>query len=358
MSHTDSASMDDDFSFRRLQSRMVHYLDKHHPQHPSNLSVVVAGGGGTFLSTLAATPGASSLLAEGTITYSRESFADYTINETASARSTATRQDEPVQQYASRVAADRLAKAAYARSRRLTDQRKNIDQNAVDGENSVLVGLSCTSVLRSLDHRPRSGSRAFLSAATGIANRQIHVGVKLSPDTNRTRYEEDVFLAHCLLSMLEFAVGASDFLQVDGVQFHKHDVGKQPTARDPTASLSTSHTKIYGMTKANDKLEVELEVPNAVDDTALDSLHTAANKVLSGNADAVMVVPTTGSASASFEVSESVHLPANSLIVPGSFNVSCSSSPRCSLPTYPLRTCFACPTQFSFSSLLTLGIHP
>lgn len=284
----DESSSGNRFSLSTLQQRIAHYLNNNNSQcYPKpQLAVVIAGGGGSFLSTLAATPGASSILAEGTVTYSRESFLDYIA---------ATHYLEPPDQYASSDAANLLSRAACARTMRL-----NMLQPEPPSSRHW-IGLSCTSVLRSIDQRPKGGSRAFLSVCTANEERTMNVSAKLASDTERTRFDEDVVLGHFLLSMLEFASGWRDVFSLDGVVWDE---------------TNSSLGKAQGTTAVGDRLEVETNISR---DGMLDSLVRAASRILAGTDDVVMLVPSS-SERVSFEVLSSACLPPNSLIFPGSFN--------------------------------------
>jgi nicotinic acid mononucleotide adenylyltransferase len=367
-----------------LHQRIEQYIqrfqqDHHHssanaPQNDRKLCFVFAGGGSTFLSTLAATPGASRVLLEGTVTYSRSSFEDYIrsnynnykqILENGKDQSSSSSSFK----YCSEQAAAILATSASRRAMTLIAQEQppqqeeepsRNDGDSTPGSPSWLLseyipatGVACTSVLKTESRSYRShGSRIFIniqnchradSSHSGSSSNNnkvsnIHLSAVLSQNTERSRFQEDVFVAHCIMSCLEY-------VETDHWTFPR---GNEQIEDNNTALLSLqldernpnsvpSQQPIVLFTPEGDEIRVQVDFHATAD--AEDIIRNATERVATGQESAVLLVPevqypdndtindntTTNSTAASmplfsFVALPTVLLPHNALIVPGSFN--------------------------------------
>jgi len=348
------------FSLENLQRRIASYVENN-TEHHRKICVAIAGGGSTFLSTLAATPGASSALLEGTVTYSRQSFQDFvaTRNDAIETATCLIRKNEDESssfKYCSREAAQLLAQAAYHQASRLTTRNAYLeegDPTTTDWATFVrnpIAGLGCTSVLQSVQARQsfrHKGSRAFVSvvspttlcrdgtSSSSVVELEAHLAA--ASISERSRFEEDVFVAHCVLSCLEYvrdigtgaaATGSSNesSIRLPGVEEHHRE--EVPIAENSTNGRNDS-LSIQGKTEKGDLLQLTISPhpANSVSKTD-DVLRQAAERILSGQDEAVLLLPTAAAAASSspfpggslLEALDAVRLPPNSLVVPGSFN--------------------------------------
>ena len=353
-------------SLTNLQRRVSHLLQQQQQQQlvqqNFKISFAIAGGGGHLLSTLAATPGASSILLEGTIPYSREAFREYIQQK-------GTDIDDSTFKYCSEMAAQRLATAAYHRALHLTTTNAVAEQKSANWTNVLRspMGVASTSVLQSTiyttatsDGSPvrttrrsveRYGSRAFCAIQTS-SGLQIQLQIQLAKmdattmedsttsENRRTRLDEDVLVSHYLLSAIELyhhAKNSDDVVQILGID-----------TEEPSYNINNNMDQlvIQGGTFQGDKVTVKLpasfcvpkisgsdfdEINNttATKSTIMtvdDPLRKAAQRVLSGQDEVVMILlpqgdcNNNGSSSGTIEVMDVTMLPPHSLVVPGSFN--------------------------------------
>lgn len=114
--------------------------------------IAIAGGGGGAISTLAATPGASSVLLEGLVAYDRRSFVEFVGSSNLS----------DVPGICSKEAALAMSNAALRRCFHLTPDI---------GERHKCIGVGCTSALVSA--RPKKGDHrchVALTTANGCSS--------------------------------------------------------------------------------------------------------------------------------------------------------------------------------------------
>lgn len=260
----------EDYSMDNLLNRLKAFQAQH--KNDCRLVATVAGGGGTFMSGLASTPGASAILVEGTLTYDRQSYRNYVNKEI----------DMETFKFCSKEAAQLAAESALTKASRLCafEVSKHDDFPFPLSNFPKCIGVGCASALLSDSKRKNRTSRAYVSVTSPL--RQVNMRVGLAPDGGRSRFEQDIFVAHCILTCLEVAL-------------------------DP-ASESISYT-----TAASDEIEIEVPKPSAQQPSHI--VEEAAQVVLSGTRRMLSLVPTVSGFSSS-----EVYLPPKSLVVPGSFN--------------------------------------
>jgi nicotinic acid mononucleotide adenylyltransferase len=222
----------------------------------SLVCIAIAGGGSHAIATLAATPGASALLLEGTLTYDRRSFHSYVQYVPAS--------EDNKFKYVSSEAAHLLSKMALARALRYRPK-----------ELSQCIGVGSSSALVSKPGRISQGH----IVATHADGRQWECLIKLAPE-KRTRLEEDQLVSRLILESIE---------QVHG--------GVDPVVSDCS----------------DDELK-QLYSPGV---PAEDSVRLGAERVLRGEVPAVLLLPRED---ATFCAMPQAVVPDRSLVFPGSFN--------------------------------------
>lgn len=331
-------------SLESLQRRVTLFVQHFQAQPISpKVSMVIAGGGGHLLSTLAATPGASAILLEGTTPYSRKAFQDFIQREKM------TFKFGPDFKYCSAEAVAALSSAACCRALYLS-------ASEVDGPSSTLasptdrnwtnilrgaIGVAATSVLQSsavtgqnadgssiLSSRrsvEKYGSRVYCAVQTSNGL-QVQLFVKLIrnnlSDTDaiarpRSRFDEDVFVSHCLLTCLQLSQvndyeSAINLLGIASNTFSQHneknDIVIQWMSADGddfTAAFPSSFFKSMNVTSS--ELYIDM------------TLQRAAKRILEKKDEVVMILLPSGFNN-TVEVLHSAKLPSLSLIVPGSFN--------------------------------------
>jgi hypothetical protein len=226
-------------------------------ENKSLVCIAIAGGGSDAIATLAATPGASSLLLEGTLTYDRSSFHSYVQHSP----------DSEGFKYVSSEAAHLLSKAALERALRYRPKQQ-----------SQCVGVGASSALVS---KPDRLSRGHI-VATHADGRKWECFIKLASN-KRTRLEEDELLSRIILESIEQVSGSVDPVQLDSTDDDE---------------LKQWHSPC---------------IPSK------DAVRLGAERVLSGDAPAVLLLPREDGRTF-FATPQAAILPNRSLVFPGSFN--------------------------------------
>lgn len=243
----------------------------------TSVCISIAGGGGHAISTLAATPGASSMLLEGSVNYSRQSYRSY-IGLASHIKGF---------KYSSHEAAKLASEAALKRALKYRTDNLNLMTGC--------VGIGCASSL--VSSASGEGVQGFGHiVATRSDGCQVSLNVTLAGMKgmeNRTRQDEDVFISHLILRSIELVQQAdrlikkSDKTETDVGDYIKEDWG----------------------TILVDQFEEE------------DVASAAAHRILDGNEQAVVLLPTYREGRAvSFQAMKFPAIPKGSLVVPGSFN--------------------------------------
>jgi nicotinic acid mononucleotide adenylyltransferase len=270
-----------DYSLQDLADYSQELINKNLDQEESartSVCLAVAGGGGHAISTLASTPGASSMLLEGTVTYDRKSYLAYVNlpSNTSDFR------------YSSSKAAKLASEAALKRA--LIFRSSNL--RLMNG----CVGIGCASALVS-SSSPDSVKGYGHIVATRADGFQLTLNVTLAgkeDDQCRTRVEEDIFISHLVLRAIERVQQVDD-----GV----------PSEND---------FKTY----AGDAIVEQWQAPNGVNgDQEKDAAIAASNRILAGDAHAVVLLPIyKDGIPTSFRALDCPVVPNGSLVFPGSFN--------------------------------------
>jgi nicotinic acid mononucleotide adenylyltransferase len=362
MSAADPDADSDPFSLQRLFDRCHHFIQTNQNNNNNNntrclLSVAVAGGGSTFLSALASTAGASTLLMQGITTYDRASFRHFT-------GVTPRRYASPESAVPLAHAALRQALVLAATSSSSSSSSSTRNGSTSSGRNTTMtvlnkmaltVGLGCASALQS-----DGNSRAYIAVSLqdGMS---VQYAVTLSP---RSRREQDVAVSHFMLSCLEQAMVLLYDNRIDDISPTNDDkdmtqgtnspaqknqwlVSRGGTSRLSSAVLATTtrallvdhDKKAFFFFDKNDSNNNDDETDDTTDavmhwteettmgDTiqvcirpaAVTSItHEAAELVLSGRQASVLLIP--NQRTTSYTRLATTVLPPNCIIFPGSYN--------------------------------------
>jgi len=230
------------------------------PDTPTYLCLAIAGGGGHAISVLASTPGASALLLEGTVTYDRQSMQTYVGGTELSKH-----------KFVSKESAALLSRAAV---RRAMQYRRSLK------DYPYCIGLGVTSALVTTKERPGRGSFGYI-CATRANGCQWSCRVELAAQL-RNRIEEDQIIGELALQAVEQLQNKA---ATEITKHNEHDI---------------------------------IEDASFVDVNVSDQVFAAAERVLDGATDAVLLLPNTDKSR--FIVMTDPILPSSSLIFPGSFN--------------------------------------
>ncbi|CAJ1953541.1 unnamed protein product [Cylindrotheca closterium] len=227
--------------------------------------IAVAGGGGKALSALSSTSGASQLLLEGCITYSRKSYLSYV----------GLPSDTTGFFYTSMEASRLASKAALLKSLHQTSDCRRMPH---------CVGVGCTSTLTSFSDSGEK-STAFI-VATRADGREVCLSILLD-GSGRTREEQDICVSNWVLRAIDFVSSGSN--TVDDL----HEEREEKAIR-----IETEYTCVEG-------IDTETTVKRVVD---------------GAQAIAVLIPLYKSGHPVSFQALAAPVIPNGSLIFPGSFN--------------------------------------
>lgn len=256
--------------------------------------VYLAGGGSTAVSTLAATPGASSFLLEGRTTYDRHSYLDACSMPDRDTRGRGF-------SYGSEEAAALAASSASKQALKLVSMDDDLRRMP------LVAGIGCASVLVSGAGSPAGRGSVVAVSADGLS---LALNIEMKGPGNdggrRTRFEEELVLSHLVLRSAELLMA-----------WREH--GGESLATDKEF-----------VTRAGDVVTERWELPASVSaptNTPIDAvIEEAAKRVVDGGEDAVVLLPVyddngdDGSASVAVRALAETVLPNRALVFPGSFN--------------------------------------
>jgi len=320
-----SSNNKNDYSLVHLQRRAQWLIDHH--DSIGKLCVAVAGGGGHAVSTLAATPGASQLLLEGTILYDRASFQTYVQKRLPLERKSGF-------SFSSLEAAQMASTRALIKGLQLQAQTTTTTTSSSGHVNNSLdklryvVGVGSASTLKtttqggmSKSGRPSHGNIVATMATANKGIQQVCMQLTLNcPSQNR--FQQDLFVSHMLFQILEH-VSNNNTMSSDTTN------GGRVTSNSNSSNGETSVDP-----REFDGVTIEHWASNNFNDgdNNDDPILSAAHRILSGEQKAVLLLPKSttspdssenGSISSSCDFLEPLLypvLPENCLIFPGSFN--------------------------------------
>lgn len=284
-------------------------------QHNCRLVVAVAGGGTHFASTLAATPGASQVLLEAVTLYDREAFCAFVGSTTTTTH---------INKFASMPAAQKAATAALQRALQWTVGPTTCARSNYSSLQQMpcTVGLACASQLNSNHTTTSTTSNSSSSQAFVVAQlpQGSVVQMRCTIPSCLHRREQDVQVAHAMLTCLEYA------LQLREDAYNNNNNNSQ----DSYATLwkqrleNVSVTTIYAsllewtetITDTGEQRHVQITVPGC-------PVIDAARAILQQQQQqekVMLLIPQQQQQQFKVIQGSVATLPPHSLIVPGSFN--------------------------------------
>ena len=280
--------------------------------------VYLAGGGSMAVSTLAATPGASSFLLEGRTTYDRHSYLNACEMPDKDTKGKGF-------SYGGQDAADIAARAALKQALKLTSMDDDLRRMP------LTIGIGCASVLVSGEGSSCGKGTVVATAADGLV---LTLTIQMK-DQERSRFEEDLVLSHLVLRSAE-----------ELMAYREEEKSNSNSNSNSNNDIATDKEFI---TRAGDVITERWELPTtssaAEDDTDIDSTSTittddidavveeAAKRVVDRGEDAVVLLPIyddvaspatsrvgTKNIPVKFRALSQTVLPNRSLVFPGSFN--------------------------------------
>eukprot|EP00339_Tiarina_fusa_P005139 CAMPEP_0117047292 /NCGR_PEP_ID=MMETSP0472-20121206/32683_1 /TAXON_ID=693140 ORGANISM="Tiarina fusus, Strain LIS" /NCGR_SAMPLE_ID=MMETSP0472 /ASSEMBLY_ACC=CAM_ASM_000603 /LENGTH=480 /DNA_ID=CAMNT_0004759937 /DNA_START=150 /DNA_END=1592 /DNA_ORIENTATION=- len=275
-------SASDEFSLRSLEdysNKLVKANKESDEASQSSVCLAIIGGGSHAISTLASTPGASSMLLEGILAYDRKSFRSYLG---ISLEDVDAMDDF---RYTSRRAAKMASEVALRRA-----------MGFLPGNLRRMVGCIGVGCSSSLVSPPSSASGIGHIVATRADGTQISLDVSLAGKTDgsaRTRIEEDAFVSHMV------------FRSIDLIQKAKPgDIKQEKSETHAGDSILKNDGTIIDANGVKEDVGV-----------------AAANRVLEGKEPVVVLLPMYKEGKAvSFRALAFSAIPDGSLVFPGSFN--------------------------------------
>jgi nicotinic acid mononucleotide adenylyltransferase len=178
------------------------------------LSFAIAGGGSKAISSLVSTPGASSVLLNGSVLYDRNSYCQYISQHVSNMNSVENYQSRDGQfGFASRGSAVLLSQAALHHA---------FQQSCIADMTKKTLAVGCTSTLVSHGREDRN-SRAHISLVSGDGRGVIWDVLMSKEESNygadrRTRAEEEDLLAQLILSSVQ------QYSSVEDIVFDANDM--------------------------------------------------------------------------------------------------------------------------------------
>ena len=306
---TESKSIDESSAMmcqtRNLAARLVEGSEGDvSTLQPMNLVVAVAGGGSSAVSSIASTPGASSILLESVVTYDRRSYAEFVSSnlEGKSHRSWLEKLDDSTCNdgdssfsFCSSQSALLLSRSALSRSLQLTSSFQST---------ANCIGIGCTSSLvGKVSAEGHDGKRIGRKSRAHIAVSDVLHGTtvfdieldgsNLAIDgeevlgSRRDRVEEDAIVSNLVLLAL-------------------------------IRTRENLHNSFEIMEQALDRRDDRIE-GRTLDDFSPKTPADGAMEISGGIADAVAILPTSGGMLSLF-ADDNIRFPRDVIIVPGSFN--------------------------------------
>ena len=287
-------------SLEHLQQRIQTFVQNYGQM--CRLYVAMAGGGGHFLSTLASTPGASRILLKGSILYDRESYRRF------------VRRTLPGEKfrYASVESSNYSSEAALHQALTLAAASDPAYGHHPTSNLANAVGIGAASALSSNDGTQKR-SRAYVTVTTSDSVKvTLEACLAKTGDeaTDRTRFDEDIFVAHCILNCLEYTLNVRK--QMESIA----------TNEDGTVHINESTT-----TERGDEICIKADLNQPV--TTEEVLRTAGQLILDAKRESVLLlakqkpnapdqVDQVGPSD--FQIINQTVLPPLSVVFPGSFH--------------------------------------
>ena len=248
------------------------------------------------VSTLAATPGASSFLLEGRTTYDRHSYLNACEMPDRDTKGKGF-------SYGGEEAATLAADAALKQALKLTSMDDDLKRMP------LTIGVGCASVLVSGEGSSSGKGTVVARAADGLA---VTLSIDMK-EPQRSRFEEELVLSHLVLRSAEQLMLYRD----------EENSGSSAIATDKefitrAGDVITEQWELPTTSFSENKSDAATILTKDIDTV----VEEAAKRVVDGGEDAVVVLPIYGDGASPISMrslSETV-LPNRSLVFPGSFN--------------------------------------
>lgn len=269
--------------------------NKNNPNQKHQFCVYLAGGGSMSVSTLAATPGASSFLLEGRTTYDRHSYLNAVEMPDRDTKGKGF-------SYGGEEAASLASSAALTQALKLTSMDDDLKRMP------LTIGIGCASVLVSGEGSSSGKGTVVARAADGLA---VTLTIEMK-EPQRSRLDEELVLSHLVLRSAEQLM-----LYRDEENSSETSIATDKEFITRAGDVITERWELP-KTSSNDGTEASTIFTNDIDMVVED----AAKRVVDGGEDAVVLLPIYGAGTSPIAMralSQTV-LPNRSLVFPGSFN--------------------------------------
>ena len=270
-------------------------------QERHKFCVYLAGGGSTAVSTLAATPGASSFLLEGRTTYDRHSYLSACEIPDRDTRGKGF-------SYGGGEAAGLASRAALKQALTLTSMDDDLRTMP------STIGIGCASVLVSGEGSASGKGTVVATAADGLV---LTLAIEMK-EPERSRFDEELVLSHLVLRSAELLMTYGE-----AESSKKSDIATDKEFMTRTGDVITERWELpaTSSTVAEDDIK-----PSSIDTDDIDAVvEEAAKRVVDQGEGAVVLLPvydesSPGAAPVKFRALSQTVLPNRSLVFPGSFN--------------------------------------
>lgn len=328
---------EDDYSLHHLQQRTQWLIENHAAL--GKVCLAIAGGGGHALSTLAATAGASQLLLEGTVTYDRASFQNYVRSQAFPFHININNNGENKKgfSFSSLEAAKMASRSALLHGMQLQSRSSNPQkhhQTLYALRDTVGLGSASTLKTTTQGGMSRTGKPSHGNiVATRSNGTQVCTKLVLNCHT-QNRFQQDVFCSHMILRTLEALAKIKDET-FDSNNSNSNDGNSRQPKDGENLDEPIDATEFPGVTIEQwQTAEATIDGEGSDDSTAVDPVIAAANRILSGVDEAVLLLPkpkeTDSQQQSTHTITTATNdflepllypvLPDHCLIFPGSFN--------------------------------------
>jgi hypothetical protein len=281
-------------------------------QQHHKFCVYLAGGGSMAVSTLAATPGASSFLLEGRTTYDRHSYLNACEMPDKDTKGKGF-------SYGGEDAAGIAARAALKQALKLTSMDDDLQRMP------LTIGIGCASVLVSGEGSSCGRGTVVARAADGLV---LTLNIQMK-EQERSRFEEDLVLSHLVLRSAEQLMAYRE--EEEESNNNNNDIATDKEFITRAGDVITERWELLTTSSANDDTTDTTSTITTDDIDAV--IEEAAKRVVDRGEDAVVLLPIYDDIAApatfgvgtkkipvKFRALSQTVLPNRSLVFPGSFN--------------------------------------
>jgi len=287
-------------SLRSYAEKLISKNSNNSPQQQHQLCAYLAGGGSMAVSTLAATPGASSFLLEGRTTYDRHSYLNACELPDRDTKGKGF-------SYGGEEAAGIAARAALGQALKLTSMDDDLRRMP------MTIGVGCASVLVSGEGSPCGKGTVVARAADGLV---LTLNIQMK-EQERSRFEEDLVLSHLVLRSVEQLMLYREEESSERLPMDKEFITRAGDVISERWELPTTSSSADD---DDDGAAATTTILTKDIDTVVEE---AAKRVVDRGEDAVVLLPMYDESRRVpvwFRALSQTVLPNRSLVFPGSFN--------------------------------------